>query len=693
MSLQILFSTRLKGYQPVIWYGKPIYEHYPKIKTILKDHLGEEYAELLAEPHINREARVGTGKAFWMSSWLQKGITSVSKTDKATRDSVITKLAEMIGVISHLAETLKRSDNHLIQEYSELVEMSHEIPGEEYIYFDREGRISLACWGFSSEEAEKEQFMLNKVLPAVVIPTLPEKLVEYNTEVEQSVVNSIKNPEAEYVAATKTTTQQSPHLNDSTMPPPPPRDGGRTKRLRFPWMWIAGIILIGIICWFLIDNFMRMEKASFSLNLPDIPMKFKPIDPGKIITNPDDPYKRKIISDRLNLVIKREVDVEKFAFKFLKDHKDDNIKVIFYDTLIRYVQLQVPANRRNGLKTKLKQMHPEIKLVWDEALFANSARSSDPDFNNKRNSKPYDVVKVFDAWDITMGDSNIVVAVIDDGFDLNHEELSDKIVNPWNVPAYNSNINTGMTNMFHGTHVATTAVGFADNGKGICGIAPNCKLMPIQVADSAGYMSFTSVITGILYAIAKDADVINMSLGMTISKQMQNIPLEEQKNMTQTLYPDEAEFWKDLFKYTDENNITIVIAAGNSNILSGIDPMQRSDDIIIVAALDTSGTKAPFSNYGEYTDVCAPGVDIYSAIPKNRYGYLDGTSMASPIVAGATALIKSVNPSLKNKQIKEILINTASKVTGPSNKNHIGPVINIWKALKEAAKVKNDTIN
>jgi hypothetical protein len=123
------------------------------------------------------------------------------------------------------------------------------------------------------------------------------------------------------------------------------------------------------------------------------------------------------------------------------------------------------------------------------------------------------------------------------------------------------------------------------------------------------------------------------------------------------------------------------VAAGNDNVLTGIEALQRPESFITVSATDKSNNgiqKANFSNYGTYTNISAPGVGIYSTVGSNGYQKMDGTSMAAPIVSGAVALIKSLNSSITTNEIICILENTGTPTQGS-----IGSLIQIDKALQK----------
>jgi hypothetical protein len=130
---------------------------------------------------------------------------------------------------------------------------------------------------------------------------------------------------------------------------------------------------------------------------------------------------------------------------------------------------------------------------------------------------------------------------------------------------------------------------------------------------------------------------------------------------------------------SNNHKAIVVIAAGNENILAGVNPMSRPKNFIVVSAVDKNNRnveKARFSNFGEYSTVSAPGVDIYSSVGNNSYQMMKGTSMAAPIVTGAIALMKSLKPDITAEQITCVL-----KSTGIPANGEIGNFIQLDKAL------------
>jgi hypothetical protein len=148
----------------------------------------------------------------------------------------------------------------------------------------------------------------------------------------------------------------------------------------------------------------------------------------------------------------------------------------------------------------------------------------------------------------------------------------------------------------------------------------------------------------------------------------------------QNHFKEEERLWQKVMRIAASHNSTLVIAAGNDNILAGIEALQRPELFIKVAATDKknhSVEKATFSNYGKKVTISAPGVEIYSTVDKDSYATFEGTSMAAPIVSGTVALMKSIDKSITTKKIICVLQSSGIKTTG-----NIGNLIQIDAALK-----------
>ena len=400
-----------------------------------------------------------------------------------------------------------------------------------------------------------------------------------------------------------------------------------------------------------------------------------------------EPGQPRIIANRLNVLMENpEKSIMDLARDFKNKYPDSKYQVVYYDDVIKRMQIVVPEEERVSIKERLPQeFAPDYKLfVFDESLFEGLYKPSDPDMSSSDKTWYLSAIGAFDAWETTTGVESVTVAVVDNGFNLHHKEFENKVVMPYNVWRHDAEVSA--QSIDHGTHVAGTAIACANNGSGLCGIAPNCKFMPVQVADERGLMTITSVLDGIIYAIYQGADVVNISLGGSFSGLDQYSPFL-QYILIQNHFKEEERVWNEVSRIAETHKVILVVAAGNDNVLAGIEALQRPKNIIVVSAVDKDNhnqNKAEFSNYGEYSTVSAPGVDIYSAYGRS-YKSLDGTSMASPIVAGSVALMKSLNKDLTSEQAICVLQSTGKIVDGS-----IGPMIQLNKAIQ---KVKNNELS
>lgn len=236
------------------------------------------------------------------------------------------------------------------------------------------------------------------------------------------------------------------------------------------------------------------------------------------------------------------------------------------------------------------------------------------------------------AWDTTRGNSNIVVAVLDTGADFNHKDLQTTFVS--RGFDFINNDNDASDDHGHGTHVSGIVAAVTDNNTSIAGTGFNIKVLPVKVLNSAGSGGHSAIAAGIDYAIQQGAKVINMSLGGSQS--------------SNTLAQ----------KITDADNsgLVIVASAGNESTSQPIYPAAYPE-VISVLATNQNDQRASFSNYGSTVDVGAPGEGILSTV-RNSNDYpcgcqsWDGTSMASPFVAGLAGLVFSIQSNLTNQQVR-----------------------------------------
>lgn len=438
-----------------------------------------------------------------------------------------------------------------------------------------------------------------------------------------------------------------------------------TKNNHHPLGYIAVILFIllsAIFWWILLSKMMKENVAHVIVAEENYskPEYFYPVidqKPIPIIKDDieiDSVNNREIVSNRVNVaIVNKNKSILDVAMEIKQHYPSPDFEVIYMDTVINRLQLKLPNHERISFKDEIKhKMSGDSILVWDETLFRTfDYQLNDPLLKDINSSWYLDYIDIQNAWDITYGNPDVTIAVLDNGFDLNHPELVDKYRNPYDVINGTDKVSANKIN--HGTHVASTAIGKRDNNSGLVGTCPDCTFMPIKIEDENGYISSSYVIDGILYAIKNDADVINISLGLNIPIG-HTPPVYEQEMVIEHFGKDEERFWKELFDLAEKRGVICVLAAGNNNLLTGLDPFARSNKTIKVGAIQRDGEKAVFSNHGHLTTVYAPGVNIIGAKPGNDYEMLEGTSMAAPIVSGLIGLIKSKNNNLSNKDVLSI---------------------------------------
>jgi len=353
---------------------------------------------------------------------------------------------------------------------------------------------------------------------------------------------------------------------------------------------------------------------------------------------------------------------------------------------IRYAGTQAPAKVADSLNGLGEVAWAEPNR-WREAYIV----PNDPQFGSQ-----WGLTRIGcpEAWDYSTGNPAIVVAVIDTGVDLNHPELAPFLIAgqdlvdfpPGSIPKagwvfegdFTGVDPTAQDEVGHGTHVAGTICCASNNGAGVAGVAWNVRLMPVKVLARirrtvdgrvSGSGSAANIAAGIRWAVDHGARVLNMSLG----------------GYGDTTVEREA------VAYAVSRGAVVVAAMGNDNTNQPSYPAAYPS-VIAVAATDSGDRRASFSNTGAHIDLSAPGVDIQSTYWDNTYASLDGTSMASPHVAGVAALVLSRNGSLTSNQVGNLLRSTAKPLrNAPAdpvpNNNYGHGLVQAAAAVKAAAPV------
>jgi len=243
------------------------------------------------------------------------------------------------------------------------------------------------------------------------------------------------------------------------------------------------------------------------------------------------------------------------------------------------------------------------------------------------------------AWAYSTGDANIVVAVTDNAIHTQHPDLVNKM-----LPGYNTAENVadpnpcGGNNGFHGTHVSGTVAAETNNSIGVASIGWDVSILPVAIGRCSDG-ALTGGFDGIIWSADNGADVINMSWGGGGSSQ----------------------YGQNVCDYAWNAGCILIAAAGNNNQNQQFYPAAYNN-VVSVAATNQNDQKASFSQYGTWIDISAPGVQIASTDQNNGYQYSQGTSMASPLVAGFMGLMKSFSPNATNTDLINCLYSGADNI-------------------------------
>jgi len=289
-----------------------------------------------------------------------------------------------------------------------------------------------------------------------------------------------------------------------------------------------------------------------------------------------------------------------------------------------------------------------------------------------------DKIGVFDAWDTTMGDSGVYVAVLDTGVEIDHPDLAGRIDLARSIDVVDED-GSVQDDDGHGTHVAGIIAAAADNGMYGAGVAPGVKLIIVDVFHMDFYIfpdepdviyvdlysTSEDIAKGIYHAINNGTDVINMSLG--------------------GYYPDKVEI--DAVNAAAAAGVVVVAAAGNESTSQAVYPGDL-ESVICVTATGPNDEFASYSNYGPAKDIAAPGgngddyrgwilstyphYDFYTGEYTGGMIWMGGTSMAAPVVSGVVALMLSADSSLSVNDVKNKLYNSAVDLGAKGKDNYFG---------------------
>ncbi|MBW3625273.1 MAG: S8 family serine peptidase, partial [Armatimonadetes bacterium] len=318
--------------------------------------------------------------------------------------------------------------------------------------------------------------------------------------------------------------------------------------------------------------------------------------------------------------------------------------------------LEVPEGQEETLAAALSR-RPDVLYAEIDRMSHVSLVPNDPYYSGYLWHLPK--IQAPKAWDYTTGDSSVIIAVLDTGVDTNHPELKAKLLTGYNAFTKTSD---SMDDQGHGTYVSGLATATSNNGVGVTGVSWGARVLPVKVMDSSGSGPNSTIAAGITWAADNGAKIINLSLGG--------------EGYSQTMH--------NAVKYASRKGILLLAAMGNAYKEGNpVEYPAAYPEVMAVGAVNYMDARAGYSNTGSHISVAAPGGEILSNTdtdPRNAlwstyltskggYGGADGTSGATPVVAGLAALLWSKAPTYTATEMRQLIERTAVDL-GPAGKDN-----------------------
>ncbi len=370
---------------------------------------------------------------------------------------------------------------------------------------------------------------------------------------------------------------------------------------------------------------------------------------------------------------------EERALKFTTDEIANTVAGITSRIYPTFNMAEISLEGEIGVKNAVESLVVREEVIHAEPnyIMETTATPNDPGYDSLWAMPTIDAPN---AWDITTGSEEVVVAVIDSGIDYNHPDLKD---NMWTSEeghhGYNAINNSyyPMDDTGHGTHVAGTIGAVGNNDLGVVGVNWNVSLMAVKFLGETGTGTVGDAIAGLEYVLEMKRDGENIvatsnSWGGT--------------GFSELLY--------EAIEKHQQEGISFVAAAGNNRADVDKTPFYPANydltNIISVGATDPDDDLAWFSNYGRRSvHVGAPGVNINSTLPDEQYGHLSGTSMAAPHVSGLIALLRSHHPTYDHNQLKNVILSSSDQPNTLQNLTLTEGRINAYQALELSPDPEN----
>ncbi|MCS6774463.1 MAG: S8 family peptidase [Anaerolineae bacterium] len=427
---------------------------------------------------------------------------------------------------------------------------------------------------------------------------------------------------------------------------------GSTPILRLPWRLVLAAFLVASSLW--LPQTAGTTYGSSSDAWPDVPSN-EAFVPNEVLVGLKPEVVQSLIQQGTfgaqSVVSAFGVLNEKYGVQQITPvfpQVDLTDPVALAHGLAGVFKLTVPEGTNIFAMISEYQSHPAVAYAEPNLIFhaTNLPIPNDPEFNaqwglhntGQTGGTPDADIDAPEAWQITMGSPDTLIAVLDTGVNYNHPDLQGQVRTDIDKDFVN-NDNDAMDDHGHGTFCAGIISAKTNNAAGIAGVCPNCKILPVKVLNSNGSGTSDNVARGIRYAADMQAKIISMSLGYKSSCGCS-------KTVAQAI------------NYAFERGSLLIAASGNDEDKQRMSYPASSPRVMSVGATDHRDREAYFSNRSSQLDIYAPGVSVRS-LDLQGYRTASGTSAATPHVAGAAGLLWTVYPALTNVQVWWLLRHSA----------------------------------
>ncbi|MBI2415753.1 MAG: S8 family serine peptidase [Candidatus Kerfeldbacteria bacterium] len=442
--------------------------------------------------------------------------------------------------------------------------------------------------------------------------------------------------------------------------------------LGFAALVLIGAFIFGIIIGFK-QNLTSTEKAAVVANLPSI-------DPTTELTT--NSAGLTVVKNVLEIIWQNTATPEQQVIALASV---PGATVRGQVTEFYFTEISVPDGSI-ALALANLAIQPGVAAVTEAYVVEDNYEPLDPDYQDTAKNWWLKQIEAEPAWEINQGDPTMLVAVIDAGFEVDHPDLASVFKTDL---GFNYSLRDWNEKPDHGTHV-TGIIAMQPNQVGLVGIAPNIKIVPYKI------ITFAQMADTIrMAANTANVQVISMSQGFNWwntnqQRAAQGLPAVTTANM-QTATQAVDLIMQPAAVYAKQKGVILVHSAGNDAQSAAYNTLNTTD-VVTVANTDTVDGLAASSNFGSPVTIGAPGEGIWSTVGGNNWTYLSGTSMATPLVAGTIALIRSANAQLSFADI----VNIIQKTGEPSISISLDKRINAWQALLEVTQqygVKGMVVN